>query len=71
MYCCDCWGNMCNHCLGTVVLSKTKKWANILMMFWGMMFAGVVGTIENTFALKILELALCISSFKPMNALIQ
>ncbi len=38
------------------------------MMFWGMMIAGVVGTIENTLAPKILELALCVETFKPMNA---
>jgi hypothetical protein len=49
---------------------QNKKWANILMMFWGMMFAGVVGMIENTVAPKILELALSVPSFKPMKALI-
>jgi hypothetical protein len=40
------------------------------MMFWGIMFAGVVGAIENTLAPKILESALCIPRFKPMKALI-
>jgi hypothetical protein len=49
---------------------KNKEWANILMMFWGMMFAGVVGTIENTLAPKILEFVLCVPTFKPMKALI-
>jgi hypothetical protein len=42
---------------------KNKKWANILMMFWGMMFTGVVGAIENTLAPKILELVLCVPIF--------
>jgi hypothetical protein len=45
-----------------------KKRANILMMFWGMMLAGVVSAIENTLAPKILELALCVPTFKPMKA---
>jgi hypothetical protein len=40
------------------------------MMFWGMMFAGGVGAIENTLAPKILELALCIPTFMPMKGLI-
>jgi hypothetical protein len=44
--------------------------AKILMMFWGMMFAGVVGVIENTLAPKILESTLCVLTFKPMKALI-
>jgi hypothetical protein len=35
-----------------------------------MMFAGVAGTIETTLALKILEMALCVPTFKPMKALI-
>jgi hypothetical protein len=37
------------------------------MMFWGMMFAGVVSAIENTLAPKILELTFCIPTFKPMK----
>jgi hypothetical protein len=51
---------------------KNKKLVIILMMFWGMMFAGVgvVGTIENTLAPKILELALCVPTFEPIKALI-
>jgi hypothetical protein len=40
------------------------------MMFWGMVFAKVVSAIENTLVPKILELALCIPTFKPMKALI-
>jgi hypothetical protein len=35
-----------------------------------MMFAGVVGTIEDTLLPKILELALGMSTFEPMKALI-
>jgi hypothetical protein len=49
---------------------KNKKWAYILMMFWCMMFAGVVGTIEDTLPPKILELALCMPTFEPMKVLI-
>ncbi len=47
---------------------KKQKW--ILMMFWCMMFAGVAGTIEDTPPPKILELALCMSTFEPMKAFI-
>ncbi len=47
-----------------------KKWAYILIMFWCMMFAGVVGTIEDTLLPKILESALCMPTFEPMKALI-
>jgi hypothetical protein len=53
---------------GECSIVKNKKWANILMMFWGMMFAGVIGAIENTLVLKILELALCVPTCKPMKA---
>jgi hypothetical protein len=42
----------------------------ILMMFWCMMFAGVVGAIEDTLSSKILELALRMQTFEPMKALI-
>jgi hypothetical protein len=60
---------MCDDCSGNVVLSK-KKWVYILMMFWCMMLAGVVGAIEDTLPPKILELALRMSVFEPMKALI-
>jgi hypothetical protein len=41
------------------------------MMFWCMMFDGVlIGTIEDTLLPKILELALRMSKFEPMKALI-
>ncbi len=49
---------------------KNKKCADILMMFWCMMFAGVVGAIEDTLFPKILELALCMLAFELMKALI-
>jgi hypothetical protein len=52
---------------GECSIVKNKKWVKILMMFWGMMFAGAVGAIENTLAPKILELVLCIPTFKPMK----
>jgi hypothetical protein len=39
-------------------------------MFWCMMFAGVVGAIEDTLTPKILELALRMPTFEPMKALI-
>jgi hypothetical protein len=55
---------------GECSIVKNKKWANILMMFWCMMFAGVVGAIEYTLPPKILELALCVLTFKLMKALI-
>jgi hypothetical protein len=40
------------------------------MMFWCMMFAGVVGMIEDTLLPKILELALCMPTFEPIKVLI-
>jgi hypothetical protein len=49
---------------------KNKKWVYILMMFWCIMFAGVVGAIEDTLLPKILELALLMLTFEPMKALI-
>jgi hypothetical protein len=42
----------------------------MLKMCWCMMFAGVVGAIEDTLLPKILELALRRSTFEPMKALI-
>jgi hypothetical protein len=38
-----------------------------LMMFWCMMFAEVVGAIEDTLSPKILELALGITTFNTNN----
>jgi hypothetical protein len=40
------------------------------MMFWCMMFAGVVDAIKDTLPPKILELALRMLTFEPMKALI-
>jgi hypothetical protein len=48
---------------------KNKKRAYILM-FWCMMFAGVVGAIEDTLLPKILQLVSRMSTFEPMKALI-
>jgi hypothetical protein len=56
---------------GECSIVKNKKRVYILMMFWCMMFAGVVDTIEDTLPPKILELALCMLSFEPMKALTQ
>jgi hypothetical protein len=39
-------------------------------MLWCMMYAGVVGAIEDTLSPKILELALRMSTFESMKALI-
>jgi hypothetical protein len=55
---------------GECGIVKNKKWACILMMFWCMMFAGVVGAIEDTLLPKILELALHMTTFETMKALI-
>jgi hypothetical protein len=55
---------------GDCNIVENKKRAYILMMFWGMMFTGVAGAIENTLAPRILELALFIPTFQPMKALI-
>jgi hypothetical protein len=40
------------------------------MMFWCMMFAGVVSAIEDTLLPKMLELVLRMPTFEPMKALI-
>jgi hypothetical protein len=47
-----------------------KKWEYILTMFWCMMFAGVVGAIEDSLSPKILELMLRMPKFEPMKVLI-
>ncbi len=48
---------------------KNKKWVYILMMFWCMMFVGVVGAIEDALLPKILELALRMPTFEPIKVL--
>ncbi len=40
------------------------------MMLGGMMFTGVVGTIEGAATPQVGKLALCIATFEPMEALI-
>jgi hypothetical protein len=68
MYCHDC--RKVQSLFRDCSIVKNKTQANILIMFWGMMFAGVVSAIENTLAPKIVELVLCLPKFKPMKALI-
>jgi hypothetical protein len=63
-------GRQMQSLFGESGIVKNKKWAYILMMFWCMMFAGVVAAIEDTLLQKILELALCKLTFEPMKALI-
>jgi hypothetical protein len=47
---------------GQLVAVEDVKWADILMVSCWVVFAGVVGTIENTFLPKIYELALCVAA---------
>ncbi len=48
---------------GQLVAVKNVKWADVLMVSCRVVFAGIVGLIENTFSPKIFELALCIVAF--------
>jgi len=48
---------------GQLVAVEDVKWADVLMVSCRVVFAGVVGTIENTFSPKIYELALCVAAF--------
>jgi hypothetical protein len=43
---------------GQLVAVEDVKWADVLMVF-----AGIVGSIVNTFVPKIFELALCVAAF--------
>jgi hypothetical protein len=63
-------GRQMQSLFGESGIVKNKKWAYILMIFWCMMFAGVVGAIEDTLFPRILELVLRMSTFEPMKALI-
>ncbi len=45
---------------GQLVAAEDVKWADVLMVSCRVVFAGVVGSIENTFSPKIFELTLCI-----------
>ena len=48
---------------GQLVAVEDIKWSDVLMVSCRVVFAGVVGPIENTFLPKIFELALCIAAF--------
>ncbi len=55
---------------GDCSIIKNKKMGKHFVDVLGMVFTGVVGATENTLALKILELALHVSKFESMKALI-
>ena len=46
-----------------LVAVEDIKFSNILVVPCWVVFAGVVGTVEDAFAPKIFELALCIAAF--------
>ena len=48
---------------GQLVAVEDIKFSDILMMPCWVVFAGVVGTVEDAFSPKIFELALCIAAF--------
>ena len=48
---------------GQLVTVEHVKWADALMVSRQVVFAGVVGAIENTFSPKIFELALGVAAF--------
>ena len=47
---------------GQLVTVKEVKWVDVLKVSCWVVFAGIVGTIENTFSPKIYELALCVAA---------
>ena len=49
---------------------KDVEGAHLLMMLGYMVFAGVVGSIEDAFAPKVPELALSIPAFDPVVTLV-
>ena len=53
----------CFLLLGQLVAVEDVKFSDILMVPRWVVFAGVVGTVEDAFSPKILELALCIAAF--------
>ena len=53
----------CLLLLGQLVAVEDVKFPDILMVPRWVVFAGVVGTVEDAFSPKILELALCIAAF--------
>jgi len=46
-----------------VAVEEDRKFSNILVVPCWVVFAGVVDTVEDAFAPKIFELALCIAAF--------
>jgi hypothetical protein len=48
---------------GQLVAVEDIKWADVLMVSCRVVFAGIVGSIENTFSPKICELALRVVAF--------
>ncbi len=44
--------------------------AHLLMMFGCMVFAGIVGSVEDAFAPEVLELLLSIPAFEPVETLV-
>ena len=50
-----------------LVAVEDLKWVDILMVSLWVVFAGVVGAIENTFLPKIFELALGVAAFNQLN----
>jgi hypothetical protein len=49
---------------------KDVEGAHLLMMLGCMVFAGVVGSVEDAFAPKVPELVLSILAFEPVETLI-
>jgi hypothetical protein len=47
---------------GQVVAVEDIKWVDVLMVS-RVVFAGIVGSIGNTFPPKIFELAMCVAAF--------
>jgi hypothetical protein len=48
---------------GQLAAVEDVKWADGLMVSCRVVFAGIVGSIENTFLPKIFELVLCVAAF--------
>ncbi len=49
---------------------KDVEGTHLLMMLGCMVFAGVVGSVEDAFAPKVPELALSIPTFEPVETLV-
>ena len=48
---------------GQLVAVEDVKWVDVLMVSCRVVFAGIVGSIGNTFPSKIFELAMCVAAF--------